>query len=342
MIHLDGSEGEGGGQILRSALALALVTGRPFVIDHIRAGRAKPGLQRQHLTAVLAAAEIGAAKLRGAELGSQSLSFVPQRNQGGEYRFAIATAGSAMLVLQTVLPALLCAAEPSALELMGGTHNPMAPTFDFLNCTYAPLLARMGADFELILQRHGFYPAGGGEVFAEIRPANWCRLDLLARSHEAKVRRARILIANLARSIAAREASVLCERFALDRDQVQIEMVASPGPGNVIQVEVDLGEVLEVVTAFGERGVVAEDVAGDAADQAQALIASGVSVGEYLADQLLLPMALAGGGAFRSVKPSSHTLTNAQVIERFLDVHIDMRAEEAVPATSLVTVSPRA
>lgn len=341
MIHLDGSTGEGGGQILRSALALALVTGRSFVIDKIRAGRAKPGLQRQHLTAVLAAAEIGAAKISGAELGSLRLSFVPKRNQGGSYRFAIATAGSSMLVLQTVLPALLAAQEPSSLELMGGTHNPMAPTFDFLKCCYAPLLAKMGADVDLMLQKHGFYPAGGGEVCAEIKPASWCRLDLLDPPEQPKVRRARILLANLAPRIGEREARVLRERLQLDRDRVQVENASSPGPGNVIQVEVDLGAVCEVVTAFGERGVTAEMVAGDAADQTLALLKAGVPVGEHLADQLLLPMALAGGGAFRTSAPSMHTRTNAQVIEQFLDVRIELAADDAAPGSWLVSVGPR-
>ena len=171
MIVIDGSAGEGGGQILRSSLALSLVTGKPFRIENIRAGRTKPGLLRQHLTALAAATQIGKAKVEGAVLGSKIVSFTPRGVTPGDYHFAVGTAGSATLVLQTVLPALMLASGPSTLVLEGGTHNPSAPPFDFISKAFLPILNRMGPCIKVELERYGFYPAGGGRFRVSINPA---------------------------------------------------------------------------------------------------------------------------------------------------------------------------
>src|SRR5689334_21475989 len=168
MMRIDGSFGEGGGQILRTALGLSLATGRPFRIENIRAKRAKPGLLRQHLTAVEAAKQVGSAEVEGAALGSMTLSFAPGVVKGGNYHFTIGTAGSCTLVLQTILPALITAAEPSEVVIEGGTHNTMAPPYYFMEKTFVPVLNRMGADVALRLYRFGFYPAGGGKMAAVI------------------------------------------------------------------------------------------------------------------------------------------------------------------------------
>ena len=179
MITIDGSQGEGGGQILRTSLALSLVTGQPFRMERIRAKRQKPGLLKQHLTAVEAAKTVGCAEVEGAALSSQTLEFRPGPVTPGNYRFAVGTAGSATLVLQTVLPALLTASGHSTLTLEGGTHNPMAPPFDFLEKCFMPLIHRMGPSVELELRRPGFFPAGGGRFHARIEPAKkLSRLDL--------------------------------------------------------------------------------------------------------------------------------------------------------------------
>src|SRR5579883_1362869 len=170
MIRIDGAYGEGGGQMLRSALSLSLVTGKPFSIENIRAKRERPGLLRQHLTAVLAAAEVGGAEITGANLGSTSLTFSPGRVKAGDYRFAVGTAGSATLVLQTVLPALMLAEGASHVSIEGGTHNTAAPPFDFLDRSFLPLIGRMGPQIRLELDRYGFYPAGGGCIRATIEP----------------------------------------------------------------------------------------------------------------------------------------------------------------------------
>src|SRR5215470_6307977 len=172
MIHIDGSEGEGGGQVLRTALSLSLVTGKPFQIEKIRAKRERSGLLRQHLTAVLAATEIGNARTEGAALGSKNLTFTPGKVRPGEYHFAVGTAGSGTLVLQTILPALMMTDGASRLVIEGGTHNMQAPPFDFLAKTFVPLLNGLGPKVALNLERYGFYPAGGGRFTVEIDPSS--------------------------------------------------------------------------------------------------------------------------------------------------------------------------
>jgi RNA 3'-terminal phosphate cyclase (ATP) len=326
-VTIDGSEGEGGGQLLRTALSLSLVTSTPFRIERIRAGRKKPGLLRQHLTAVQAAVQVGRARVSGAELGSQTLTFEPSEIQPGEYEFAVGTAGSATLVLQTLLPALLCGRAPSRITVDGGTHNPFAPPYDFLAGTFLPILGRMGASVTASLERCGFYPAGGGRIVFEIAPCSALRtLTLLDRG--ATQVRARSLVASLPESIAKRELGIVRERLGLERHQCRVESIEEcVGPGNVLLVVIEAESITEIVTGFGIKGVSAEKVASDACDEAERYLKSDVPVGSHLADQLLIPMALAGGGSFRTLSPSAHTQTNVSVIRRFLDVPIAIDAE---------------
>jgi RNA 3'-terminal phosphate cyclase (ATP) len=319
VIHLDGSAGEGGGQILRTALGLSLVTGTPFTIDRIRAGREKPGLLRQHLTAVRAAQDIGQAEVSGAAIGSRVLTFRPGVVNPGTYSFSVGTAGSATLVLQTVLPALLLAQGPSTLSLEGGTHNAWAPPFDFLEKAFIPVLARMGAKIALKLERRGFYPAGGGRFTASIEPCS--RLERLDLPERGKIRatRATAMVASLPASIAQRELRVLERSLSLDRTRLKtLEVRDSIGPGNVLQVEIESEQVTELFTSFGEKRVSAEAVAERLAKDVREYLESGAPVGEYLADQLLIPLALAGGGSFATTPLSSHSTTNIDVIEKFL------------------------
>lgn len=323
MLTIDGSAGEGGGQILRTALALSLVTGKPFRIERVRAGRKRPGLLHQHLAAVRAAAQIGQAQVEGAAQGSGALAFAPGQVTPGSYHFAVGTAGSATLVLQTILPALLTAPGPSTLSLEGGTHNPAAPPFDFLQLAFLPLLNRMGAQVSAVLHRPGFYPAGGGKVEVSVQPAPRLeRLDLLERGPITH-RRARIMLAGLPRHIAEREIAVLRRQLGWPEDCCALQLLDRRcGPGNAILVELGSEQVTEVFTAFGERGVRAETVAETAAAQAARYLVAGVPVGEHLADQLLLPLALAGAGAFKTLPLSSHALTNIETLRLFLDTRI--------------------
>ncbi|HWQ93565.1 MAG TPA: RNA 3'-terminal phosphate cyclase, partial [Clostridia bacterium] len=228
MITIDGSQGEGGGQILRTSLALSLVTGQPFRMERIRAKRRKPGLLKQHLTAVEAAKTVGCAQVEGAVLNSQTLAFQPGPVTPGNYRFAVGTAGSATLVLQTVLPALLTAAGHSTLTLEGGTHNPMAPPFDFLARSFIPQIQRMGPSVELELRRHGFFPAGGGRFHARIAPAKkLSRLDLLERG-AIRSRQACVLLSKLPEHVAQRELAVVRDELNWRADECVVEAVQYP------------------------------------------------------------------------------------------------------------------
>jgi RNA 3'-terminal phosphate cyclase (ATP) len=329
MMVIDGAYSEGGGQILRTSLALSLVTGTPFRIEHIRAGRPRPGLLRQHLTAVHAAAAVGQAKVTGAAMGSSQLTFIPDRVTPGTYTFTVGTAGSTTLVLQTVLPALLLASAPSTLTLEGGTHNPFAPPFDFLAQTFLPLVNRMGPQVTATLERPGFYPAGGGKCQVIIEPTTkLTRLDLRDRG-EVRAIHARALVAKLPRSIAERELAIIAQQLAWHGDWLHVETVANaPGPGNVVTLTVACEHITELFTGFGERRVRAETVADQAVRAAQRYLAADVAVGEYLADQLLIPLALARGGTFTTLPLSLHTTTNMQVIQQFLDVEM-----QATPLT---------
>lgn len=323
MLVIDGSFGEGGGQILRTALGLSVVTGKPFRIEKVRAGRKRPGLLRQHLTAVNAAAAIGGAHVEGAELGSQSVTFVPTSIGGSDCSFAIGSAGSTMLVLQTVLPALLVTPSPCTVTVEGGTHNPSAPPFEFFAKAFLPLLRRMGANVDVELTRYGFYPAGGGKVVLTVGPTGETRpLELLKRG-EVRARHARALAANLAFEIAKREIDVVAEKLGWPEESLQAHTTRdADGPGNVITLELESEHVTEVFTGFGERGVRAEKVAEDAVDEAKAYLAADVPVGPHLADQLLVPMSILGGGSFTTGPPTAHTTTNVEVIRKFLPVEI--------------------
>jgi len=317
-VDLDGSRGEGGGQILRSALALASITRRPLELRKIRARRSKPGLARQHLACVLAVAEIVDANLSGAELRSQRISFRPSRApRAGNYQFEIGTAGSTGLVFQTVLWPLLAADGVSDVTIVGGTHNPMAPPLDYLVKTFIPVLRQCGADVELSIERHGFYPKGGGRIRARIcGPTEYRPLELTQRG-DPKFQRARIVTANLPAHVAEREAAELCSVLDMSPHDVTIEEVASSGPGNAVHVELGFENIATVISAFGEKGIPAERVARDAATEAHTYLAGSAPVGEHLADQLIIPLALTGAGDIRCTTPSLHTRTNIEVVAEF-------------------------
>lgn len=329
LLFIDGSTGEGGGQILRSSLALSLATGTPFRIENIRAGRKKPGLRRQHLTAVQAAASIGCAKVEGAAIGSKELTFVPGEVITGDYHFSVGTAGSATLVLQTVLPPLLIADGPCNLLLEGGTHNPFAPPFDFLEKSFLPIIQSMGPVVVTELERHGFYPAGGGKFRVRVEPVNQLkRIELLERG-PIKNHRARAIVSALPSSICKRELDVIGSKMSWKRKNLIQEEVANPqGPGNVVIIELESEHVTEVVTSFGSRGVKAEAVAHQAVKSARLYIGAEAPVGEFLADQLLLPFSLAGGGSFKTMALSRHAKTNILIIEKFLPVKVQIDQQE--------------
>jgi RNA 3'-terminal phosphate cyclase (ATP) len=342
LLAIDGSIGEGGGQVLRTALALSLSTGRPFRIDNIRANRPKPGLLRQHLTAVQAATAVGRARVSGDTIGSTSVTFEPGPVEHGAYTFAIGSAGSTTLVFQTVLLPLLLAPGSSTLALEGGTHNPAAPPFDFLQRVFLPIVARLGGRVELSLERAGFYPAGGGRFIAHIEGgASLGRLDLRARGAVVR-RRVRAQIANLPRHIAEREVKATIHRLNWDAEAAEVEVVSSIGPGNVLFVEIECEHAAEILAGFGEAGVPAEAIANRTAGLARRYLVADAPVGVCLADQLLPLLAMGQGGTFRTMSLSRHTRTNADIVRMFRNVTIDVVEHERDAVDVTVTTEPRA
>jgi RNA 3'-terminal phosphate cyclase (ATP) len=324
MLTIDGAKGEGGGQILRTALAGSLLTGKPFQIKRIRARRRRPGLLHQHLAAVGAAAMIAGAETRGARLGSKTLTFEPGDVRPGTYSFAIGTAGSTGLVLETVLVPLLAAGGVSELVIEGGTHNQAAPPFEFLDLTLAPLLSRMGADLSLDLERPGFYPAGGGRIRVQTRGARWTPLDLRERGPVRSIR-ARAMVSGLPIAIADRELAVVRTELGHQPLTLSAEDVEATGPGNILLLVVESEHITEVFSGFGKRGVPAEQVAMTAIEQAQRYLDSGAAVGPHLADQIVLPLTQSGGGAFLTLPPTDHFKTNIEVLTGFFDLDIRTR-----------------
>jgi RNA 3'-terminal phosphate cyclase (ATP) len=338
MITIDGSYNEGGGQILRTALTLSLATRTPFRIEKIRAGRKRPGLLRQHLTAVEAARRIGGAEVRGAEINSQELTFMPQDLIPGHYHFSIGTAGSTTLVLQTVLPVLMLASKPSVLTLEGGTHNPAAPPYDFVERVYVPLLNRLGAQVRTQLIMAGFFPAGGGKLTVTIDPPSELRALELTSRGEIRSRSARALVANLPRSIADRELAVVERKLGWEASNMMAEIVPSHGPGNIVLLEVECTNVTEVFTGFGQRNVRAEIVADRVVTETRQYLAANVAAGQHLADQLLVPMALMRGGTFTTLPLSRHSKTNIDTIAKFISAKIRVCTENNRSCVVEVTV----
>ena len=339
MIRIDGSSGEGGGQILRSSLSLSLATGNAFRIENIRAKRERPGLLRQHLTAVLAASEIGAAEVDGATLGSKTLTFIPGTVRPGKHRFVIGTAGSSTLVFQTILPALMMASGPSHITIEGGTHNQAAPPFDFLEKCFLPVINKLGPKVSVNLERYGFYPAGGGCFTATVEPCEHLSTTDLTERGEIVRRSVLAIVANLSPAIARREIDTVAHLLNWEKECMQtIETRNSVGPGNVVLIEVGTSTgMMELFCGFGRLGASAESVATEAVKEARTYIASEAAVGEHLADQLLLPFALAGGGVFTASKLNRHARTNMDVVSTFLPVRFEAREESGI---TKVEVSP--
>ncbi len=334
MIALDGSLGEGGGQVLRSALSLSLLTGQELCLTNIRARRKNPGLQAQHLQAVQAAAAISNAEVEGAQLRSQALVFKPGMLKAGKYRFEIGTAGAATLVLQTIVLPLTRAAAPSTVEIGGGTHVPWSPCFHYLDLNWLPMLWQMGCDARLSLLRAGFYPRGGGEIRAAITPAqSLAPLQLEQRGKLLQVR-GLAAVANLPRQVSSRMRRQIVGRLGsrYPLNDLRLVELSAPSPGAFLLLFAEYEHSHCCYFALGEKGKPAERVADEAAQGFEGFDASGAAIDEYLADQLLLPLALAGGASsFTTARITSHLLTNAAVIRAFLPVEIAIEGQPGQP-----------
>ncbi|MDY7080780.1 MAG: RNA 3'-terminal phosphate cyclase [Chloroflexota bacterium] len=347
MVVIDGSRGEGGGQVLRTALALSVLTGRAMRIEHIRAGRKKPGLRPQHLTGVRAAAAVCGACLEGAELGSQTLVFAPGGPaQPGEYSFDVAdaaqggSAGSVGLVLQTVLLPLALAQGKSYLALQGGTHVPWAPSVSYLEHVFLPNLERMGVRAQIELARWGFYPVGGGELRVQITGQEETLHPVLL-TERGELQRVwgtaavMNLPAHIPQRMAARARNVLAEAGL--RAQIEPRRLRGAGPGAGIFLFAGYAHATAGFTAYGRKGLPAERVAETACQELLTHHRSDAPVDPHLADQLVLPMALAGGESRVSTwRVSQHLLTNVWVVRQFLERKIHVAGESGAPGTVVV------
>lgn len=331
MIELDGSEGEGGGQILRSALALSILTVRPFKLINIRANRSKPGLQPQHLMCVRAAGTISGAIYKGASVGSSVLYFEPGAAKSGKYTFSIGTAGATSLVLHTIyLPLALRGSAPSEITITGGTHNSHAPCYHFLETTWAVYMARLGIRIELEMVRPGFYPRGGGEIRAVIHPCSRVNSIHLTTCPELTTAGGFSAIAELPESVGKRQARRLSARMKSEgiEPHIPVEEWTAANPGSVAAVIFRQAPVPPLFFGLGERGKPSESVADDAADEAIAFRDSGCPVDPHSADQLVLPLVFSPDASeYKTSEVTRHLTTNIATVRRFVDRSISIDAE---------------
>ncbi|HHO48839.1 MAG TPA: RNA 3'-terminal phosphate cyclase [Desulfobacteraceae bacterium] len=336
-IVIDGSIGEGGGQVLRTSLSLAALLGRPFEIHNIRLNRSRPGLRPQHLAAARALATVTGAELAGDRENSTSLLFAPQGVTGGNYRFSIGTAGSVTLLATALLPPLLFAPRPSSLVLEGGTHVPFSPVFHYLREIFLPFLRRMGAEVEADLDRWGWYPRGGGSCTIRVRPCRSLRALRVPRRGRLRDLTLTLGLAGLPLHIVDREEKRV--RTCLGQKGYALagrfEPAPSPGQGNVLFLRAEYEESLAGFSVLGKRGRRAEQVADELCRQWLRFEEGTGSVDKHLADQILLYMALAAGDSLLTAEEvTSHLSTNIQVIQQFLPVRFSID-----PATLAVAVS---
>ncbi len=325
MITIDGSFGEGGGQILRTSLALAAITGQPVTIESIRVRRPKPGLRPQHLTGALAVAEICDAEMTGAKVDSTRLTFKPNAIKPGSYLFDVsrirASAGSVNLISQTVLWPLTFAGKPSRVTIKGGTHVPFAPTSNYIEETFLPAVAAMGVRCHYSMTRAGYYPIGGGEVTIEIPAVEQLRPISISERGEPIQVELTSAVSNLPTAIADRQldtALARIRRMGIE-PRSRIEQYPSPGKGTIVFISLTAGSARAGFQSLGEIKKRAETVADEACDDLEAYVSSGAALDKHLADQLIIPVALADAPSrFTTCEITQHLLTNIAIVEKFL------------------------
>ncbi len=341
MIQIDGSQGEGGGQVLRTSLALSLITGKPMTITNIRSGRPKPGLMPQHLKAVESATAVGQASVEGAYPGSRSLVFKPKEIRSGEFHFDIGTAGSTLLVAQNISLPLSFAPTASSVVITGGTHVPWSPCFHYLDLHWLPLMRKIGFDIRLELNLAGFYPKGGGRIQASIQPA--ASLSPLQLTERGALQRIRGIsaVANLELGVAERQKNQTLSRLRDHSWEADIEVLLMPSrfKGSMLLLRAEFEHSECCYVGLGARGKPAEQVADEAVDGLEEFLATDGVIDPYLADQLILPLALASGvSELRTSKVTSHLLTNADIIQMFLPVEIQIIGD--LSHTGLIQITP--
>ncbi|MEM9215135.1 MAG: RNA 3'-terminal phosphate cyclase [Cyanobacteria bacterium P01_F01_bin.150] len=333
-IFIDGADG--GGQILRSSLSLSIITGQPFHIRNIRGQRSNPGLRRQHLNCVTSAAMICGADVQGAELGSQELVFYPNELKPGTHTIDIGTAGSSILVAQTLFPALWNAETSSEILIIGGTHNRNAPTADYCQAVYLPAVRRLGIDADLTLVRHGFEPKGGGKITIRTSGQWTPQSHNFLERGTCRRQQIQVKLCHLDEEIAHREINAAAEVLGWNTKGTILNVNDGRGRGNAIALSVDFDNIQEQTLGIGVKGISAEKVARTAATEMVQYLNSGAVVGKRLADQLQIPLALIGKGSMLMPPVSNHFRTNARVIESFTGK--TFRLEEKSNSSVLVTV----
>lgn len=336
--HIDGSLGEGGGQVLRSCLALSAAFNRPFHLKNIRSGRPKPGLKRQHLACVKAVGEICSAEITGAAINSGELIFKPGGPaKGGDYVFDIGGGGSCTLVLQAALPPLMTAEAPSRLKVRGGTHVPLAPIYEFFAESLIPRLNRLGPGISARLVKTGFMQVGGGEIEVNIEPVPRLTPFEETQAGEFIDLTGHIRSFGLSESIAEREAAVFKKLRDLKDVEVRHFSPDDSGPGNLVYLKLVQSCGVTIASGLAQRGLAAEKVARAALDRLLRFMSARVPVDAYLADQLIVPLALAGGGCFLTEKPSLHALTVLDILPKFTG--LKAQAREIGPKAWLVEIA---
>jgi RNA 3'-terminal phosphate cyclase (ATP) len=342
MLILDGSHGEGGGAVLRNSLALSAVLGVPTRVENIRVHRSKPGLQAQHLTAVRALARICNAEVEGAELGSSALTFSPRSSpRSGEYSWDVSqarkggSAGATTLVFQALLVPLLLADGDSRLFLRGGTHVAWSPPFHYLESVYLPVLRGMGIRARVDIERWGWYPAGGGVLTAQISNLSPALAGLRGLELEQRGTLRRLsgisALSNLPEHIAERQKRQAEKTLRARGFHPEIEIVHAPatGRGTMVFLVAEFEQVRAGFTSLGRKGKPAETVAEEATEEFLGYYESGATFDRYLADQLILPLALAKGrSSFTTCRITQHLLTNAWIVEQLLGRRIEIEGEE--------------
>lgn len=334
VVEIDGAKGEGGGQILRTALSLSVVTGKSMRIRNIRAHRTKPGLMAQHLKAVEAAASVSNARVQGAELRSSTLLFEPGALTAGEYHFDVGTAGATSLVLQTIAMPLSFAKSSSRVSIIGGTHVPWSPTYHYLAWHWIPCLARSGFRIDSTLERPGFYPKGGGRITAWIKPVSAPSPLTLVQRGALKRIRGLSMVASLGITIAERQKQQAIKRLTKHRAGIEIDVLrlSAYSPGTALLLLAEFEQTQCCYGALGARGKPAERVADEAVNALEALLATNGAIDEFLADQLILPLSLAHGvSELRVPKITQHLISSGDIVRKFLPVAIDIVGDIGMP-----------
>ncbi len=330
MIEIDGSKGEGGGQILRTALSLSLITGVPFRLRRIRGRRSNPGLRHQHLAALKAAAEISQAKVEGARLGSKRIGFNPGKTLAGEYHFQIGTAGSTSLLFQCIYLPLSFAHGSSSIQIDGGTHVPWSPCFDYLSSNWNHYLRKIGLLIQLELRLAGYFPKGGGKLYAEISHTEGLQgMNLMERGELERIR-CLSLTSNLPEHVGERQAKRALTRLSEHAGLLEqnIAQTPSPGIGSTLVLLAEFERSTVCYFGLGAKGKSAETVADEAVDQFQSFLQRDGALDKFLADQLLLPLIFAEGESnFTTSEVTQHILTNADVIQTFTNAHIEISGD---------------